>query len=65
MERRCGMLHCGSCPAGDSSYEISNVDPMLVPEIDATSGPKQAGLRLKLRDVELHGLKNAVLLGSE
>jgi hypothetical protein len=38
---------------------------MLVKEIDVSNGPSQAGLRLKLRDVELHGLKSALLLKSE
>jgi hypothetical protein len=38
---------------------------MLVKEIDIRNGPNQAGLHLKLRNVELHGLKSALLLQSE
>ncbi|PNF31882.1 hypothetical protein B7P43_G07898 [Cryptotermes secundus] len=50
---------------GDSSYDITNVDPMAIKVIDVKNGPKQAGLHLTLRDVKLHGLRTAVLLKSD
>lgn len=63
--REVGVLHYRSCPTGDSSYDITNVDPMVIKEIDVKNGPKQAGLHLTLRDVKLHGLRTTVLLKSE
>jgi hypothetical protein len=38
---------------------------MEITEIKVRSGPKEAGLFLTLRDIKLHGLKDAILLKSE
>jgi hypothetical protein len=38
---------------------------MKIKLIDVNNGPRQAGLHLTLRDVQLHGLKTAVLLKSK
>ncbi|KDR22098.1 protein takeout-like [Zootermopsis nevadensis] len=50
---------------GDRSYKIMKMDPMNIAEIQVRNGPRQAGLFLTMRDLELHGLKNAVLLKSD
>ena len=50
---------------GDRKYKITRLDPLEIEEMSVSEGPIQSGLSLTLRDMKMHGLKDAVIRKTE
>ena len=51
--------------AGDRKYKITRLDPMEIKEMSVSDGPSQAGFSLTIRDMKMHGLKDALIRKTE
>jgi hypothetical protein len=56
---------CRCCAAGDRKYKIPRLDPLEVAELVISEGPSQGGYTLTMRDIRMHGLKDAVIQRTE
>ena len=50
---------------GDRKYKIARLDPMEIKEMSVSEGASQSGFNLTIRDMKMHGLKDAVIRKTE
>jgi hypothetical protein len=50
---------------GDKKYKITRLDPLEIKEMSVSDGPNQSGFSLTIRDMKMHGLKDAVIRKTE
>lgn len=50
---------------GDRKYKIASLDPLQIEEMSVSDGRSQSGFSLTIRDMNMHGLKDAVIRKTE
>jgi hypothetical protein len=50
---------------GDRKYKIPRMDPLEISEMVISEGPSQGGYSLTMRNIKMHGLKDAVIQKTE
>jgi hypothetical protein len=50
---------------GDKKYKITRLDPLEVEKMSVSDGTSQSGFTLTIKDMKMHGLKDAVLKKTE